>query len=165
MKTWGWLSLAAGLAVWECSCAASTQIIRRNERLIVSRMRSIANAEAAYASVNGGAFDTLACLQSPASCLPNYPEGSPSYLPGGVPSEQAAGYRGRFYPGERIHAARDAGISPSSVTAWAYAAVPSRRSGKRAFCVDSTGRVCTTTNRRAPKVLNTACPSTCLTVP
>jgi hypothetical protein len=77
----------------EAACAANSQVVRRNEAMILSRMRSLAAAEAAYQSVNGGGYDTLQCLAQPASCLPNYPRDALSFLPDLAPSAEEAGYQ------------------------------------------------------------------------
>lgn len=149
-------------AAVEAACAANSQVVRTSEAMILSQLRSLAGAEAAYQSVNGGGYDTLQCLAQPASCIPNYPRDAPSFLPDLVPSAEQAGYRGRFHAGPRLPVLPSGVVSPSGMISWAYTAVPrSRRSGWRAFCIDCTGRICTTGNRHEPEVVKGVCSPSC----
>ncbi len=163
MRQWSTLPVIIGCTM-EAACAANSEVVRKHEELILARMRSLAVAEAAYQSVNSGGYDTLECLGAPASCVPNYPPSAGSFLPKLAPSAREAGYKERFHAGPRVPALQHV-ASASSMTCWAYTAVPqTRRSGTRAFCIDCTGRICTTGNHHAPTVVDGTCASTCTAV-
>ena len=51
-----------------------------NESAAIGDCRTVISAQHAYASANGGFFDSLECLAFPTSCIPNYPVNAPQFL-------------------------------------------------------------------------------------
>ena len=115
------------------------------ESLTIADLRVLASAQQAYAAQNCAFFDRLDCLAEPWRCLPSVREDGPIFLDPQVASlTERHGYRRRFYPGARPSVDPRAGCSPTSMLSYAYTAVPALpgRSGRRAFCADSTGALC-----------------------
>ena len=75
--------------------------------------------------------------------------------------EPRLGYSRAFHPGPKADPAAisRAGASPSSLRAFAFTATPVTPgvSGGRAFCGDSTGRMCMTKNGSPPPVKDGRC--------
>ena len=117
-----------------------------NEAAAVGDVRAVLSAQAAYHSANGGFYEgNLACLTAPQGCLPSYPTNAPMFLDSNLAAlNPKAGYNRSFRGG--TPPPLNGTISPTSVTAYKYDAVPSssNRSGIRGFGGDHSGRVCFT---------------------
>jgi hypothetical protein len=125
----------------------------RSEGAVIEDIRTVVSSQAAYGARNGGYPDgTLACLARPSSCMPGYQPGASGYLDEELASlAERKGYERFFHPGpppDRIPPAS----SPTSVTTWAYVAVPvdPGYTGVRGFCGDSNGDLCFTPDGTAP---------------
>jgi type IV pilus assembly protein PilA len=133
-----------------------------NESAAIGDIRAVMTAEAAFASVNGGFYDTPRCLGRPGECLPGY--SGPVFL-----DETLAGlgvkngYQRRFHAGPPAVGVAGA-RSPSSLQGFAYTAVPVAvgRTGQRAFCGDASGAVCMTAVGDEPEVIDGACAPSCV---
>jgi hypothetical protein len=129
----------------------------RNEAATIGDIRTIIAAEAAYQRRNSGAYDSLACLAAPASCIPGFAANGPAFLDRDLATrETRSGYSRMFHAGPGAHAE---GTSSTSVKTFAYVAVPAEpgRSGCRAFCGDSTATICYTPDGRMPSVTGGLC--------
>jgi type IV pilus assembly protein PilA len=136
--------------------------ISANESAAIGDVRSVISGEIAYQSANGGQFDKLECLASPNTCIPGYT--GPSFLDATLLAPHKTGYQRRFYPGPS--AAPRPGTSPSSVSSFAYVAVPMQpnQTGVRSFCGDATGRLCIVTGPAAIDASQGVCPASCPTM-
>jgi len=138
----------------------------RSESAVIGDIRTVLSAQAAYRAANGGFFDSrLDCLQSPAGCIPGYPDDGPRFLDGNLTSlEPRNGYQRSFVPGPAAEG-DPAVVSRSRTESYAYVAVPTDPgySGVRGFCGDSSGAVCFTTDGVAPRIRpdGTCDPVTC----
>lgn len=138
--------------------------VAANESMAIGDIRTVISAEFAYAGANGGFFDKLECLAAPTSCLPGYPTTGPQFLGAEIASASVkTGYQRTFHPGPSATPEPGAAVSPSSITSFAYVAVPAKpgETGIRGFCGDSTGRICFTSDRSAPRVVAGQCEETC----
>jgi len=131
--------------------------VSANEASTIGDIRTVISAEVTYASVNGEFYDTLECLAQPASCRPGAP--ATPFLTNMPPTK--SGYVRTFHPGPPAPPAALAtgSISPSSLQAYAFSAVPLTpgRTGVRAFCGDATGVICQTIDGSAPTVADGRC--------
>ena len=137
-------------------------IAARNARAVLGDLRTVIAAEMAYATSNGGFFDTPQCLARPATCLPAVAADAPAFLGAELASlAPKAGYKRSFHPGPQASAerVRAEGGSASSVTAFAYVAVPLKPGfgGAVSFCADSTGRTCVHEGVSEPPVKDGLC--------
>jgi hypothetical protein len=152
--------IALNLGVLGLAAIAIPSLLRAKlsalEATAVGDLRTMVAAQAAYSHYNGGFFESrLACLVEPATCLPDYPkDGRPLLDPVLASLAAKAGYRRAFYPGPAgaprtpVH-----GRSPApGVVGYAFTAIPEAYEGMRAFCADSTGRMCFTPDGREPGV-------------
>lgn len=111
----------------------------RTESSAIGTVRAILSAEMAYASMNGGYYDTFECLAS-GSCG------------GGIPSlgtfldrelaatKQRRGYRFEFHAGPSTESRQEQHRSRSATTRFAVVATPVNAGPqRRAFCGDDTG--------------------------
>lgn len=108
--------------------------VSANEAATIGDVRTMISAEAAYQSVSGGYYGPPRCLAAPTACLPAY--SGPTLLHPDLASATVKnGYRRTFHPGP--------GAS-DNLESFAYTAVPVEpgKTGNRAFCGDSSGRVC-----------------------
>ena len=133
--------------------------VSANESATIGDIRTVISGEAAYQSYNGGFYDNLECLGTPSSCIPNY--SGPTFLDpviaSGIPK---SGYRRSMHLGPPPESAPEGvSISPSSVTTYAYIAVPVNRgqTGVRGFCGDANGIICYTADGSEPDVEDGAC--------
>jgi len=133
-----------------------------NEKATIVDLRAILEAEVAYAQANADLYDTLDCLVAPVRCIPGYAGSPPSFLAPELTATQRMGYRRTFRPGPAPKH-RPAGTSPSSLTKFAVVAVPvlPNWTGRRAFCVDGSGRMCALDDAAVPAVVDGACAATC----
>jgi hypothetical protein len=127
----------------------------RSESATIGDIRTVISAQAAYESANGGLFDSrLACLETPAECIPGYPPDGPAFLGAELSSLRARnGYTRSFLPGAPADD-RSAASSATATRSFAYIAVPTElgHSGVRGFCGDSGGVLCFTPDGKAPGV-------------
>jgi hypothetical protein len=116
--------------------------ILENETAAIWDACRMALLEKAYSSANAGLYDTPECLGQPHTCIPGVREGSrrTPWAPLELRQSESvsAGYKRVFFPGPPPTAPR-AGMSRSSVTAFAYILTPMEpgASGRYSFCVDS----------------------------
>lgn len=146
---------------------ASHPRIPRNEALAIANIRTLISAEKMYAAANGGLFDTVQCLAAPRDCIPGYPVESSSFLEGYLVREERTynfgGYERTFFAGlpAELTDSQRAVVSPSSLTSFAYVAVPINPglTGVRSFCGDSTGRICFAEDGSVPRISDGLCPA------
>ena len=134
--------------------------VSANESAALGDVRSVLVAEVGYQSLNGGYYDTLECLAGPSRCVPGYP--GPVLLKGDVATTTPRnGYNRRFYSGPAPMPPPSKPVSPSSMTAFAYVAVPIQRgkTGVRSFCVDASGDIRTQADEAEPEIVDGACPA------
>jgi len=135
--------------------------ISANESAAIGDLRTVITAEAAYQSANGGYYDRLECVAQPATCIPAY--AGPSMLgPEIAHATVKNGYRRSFHAGAAV-SPRPASVSPTSMMSFAYVGVPAQKgtTGVRAFCGDSTARICVRRDGLMPEDLAGACPADC----
>lgn len=138
--------------------------VSANESVAIGDCRTVISAQHAYASANGGFFDSLECLALPVSCIPEYPVAGPNFLDEATAGASVKnGYLRTFYPGPPATPTDQSRVSPTSLTSFAYVAEPQEpgASGTRAFCGDSTGRVCATPSGQMSPVVDGVCPVDC----
>jgi hypothetical protein len=121
--------------------------IAANEAANLGDARSVVSAQTTYASQNGGAYaPRLECLVTPRSCLPSTND-SP-YLAASAAESPRSGYTRRM-------------VVPPGAATFVYVAVPTapQQTGRRSFCADHEGNVCSTDNPSAFDDLDgSACP-------
>jgi type II secretory pathway pseudopilin PulG len=135
-----------------------------NEASVVSDIRSILEAQTAYARANGGYFDALECLARPAECIPGYPADGAPFLAEMLPMVKS-GYEREFVPGtppDRSEVAFQ-NLSPSSMLSYVYLAHPVTAgvTGTRSFCADYTGRICVGLDGSPLPIVNGQCDPSC----
>jgi type IV pilus assembly protein PilA len=135
--------------------------IAANESAAKSDLRTVASAQAAYASQNGGYYDKLECLANPQKCVPGVASGFPM-IDGALASPvQRSGYTRELFLGPPPGGGDRSQISPSSATRFAYVAVPALpgRSGIVSFCIDDTGVLrADSKGERMPSIIDGRCP-------
>lgn len=180
----GWVRGGAGLVAagavlfvgWQAA-VVSVSLTYAVEPRLIGDLRTLVSAQAAYATVNFGFYDTLECLQAPSRCLPSYSTSAPVFLEPRRWSGTRGYFRRRFIPGAEVDPRElPAGASPTSVRTFAYIAVPAepggirgfiwRRAGLslegvRSFCADSTGRICVSDGSAEPRIVEGACAPEC----
>jgi hypothetical protein len=133
----------------------------------LGEIRTLLSAENAYASANGGYFDSPSCLAAPATCLPGVPGGIQAFLDRDMAEMGPhGGYSFRFCAGPAPVLQESRGkVSKGSMMAFAVVALPLEGSGQyKAFCGDSTGRVCARGDGIMPVVESGHCPEACETL-
>ena len=128
---------------------------RNPESAIIGDIRTVISGQDAYKSANGGYYGTPECLSRPSVCIPGYPEVAPTFLDSALASGQPqSGYERHFIAGPPAGKGR-----PSSMTSYAYVAVPIEpgKSGIRGFCGDSGETICSTSNGQMPQVKDGRC--------
>ncbi|HEY7509633.1 MAG TPA: hypothetical protein VIG50_05230 [Vicinamibacteria bacterium] len=136
--------------------------VRARERMALIAVSTVVQAGKAYAAVNGQLFDELRCFMAPAECIPNFPAEEAPFLDPTYPwLDTRLGYARKFHPGPKATPEQIARwrASPSSLTAFAFTVFPAvlGRSGGRAFCGDSSGRMCVRNDGREPLVRDGKC--------
>jgi hypothetical protein len=163
-----------GLAVFAYRGVVRTNRVfasREAARTVLSAMRDLRAAEEAYRSLNGGFYDRLECVATEKPCIPDYPMTAPIFVDPALAQPLDNGYRRIFHPGPPADPADldRAKVSPTSLKAYAYVAVPDdpRYHGAPAFCVDSSGRLCVTREGSTPVVVDAQCgpPPDCKDLP
>ena len=142
--------------------ALSPEDMRSRERNVLIAVSTVLHAQKTYAAANGGFFDEVRCLMRPTECRPDLAADTLPFLdPTYNWLEPRLGYARAFHPGPRPSAQeiQQAGASASSIKAFAYTATPVQPgvSGTRAFCGDSSGRLCFTPDGREPAVKDGRC--------
>jgi hypothetical protein len=136
-----------------------------NEVGVPGTIRTVISSEAAYANLNAGRYDTLECLHEPAKCLPAYPEKGPRFFLKSVfLTPVRHGYVFTFHEGPPA----PGGPSRSAIESFVYTAVPVEvgRTGRRAYCGDSRGVICSTPDGQTPRIVDGECATStpsCLT--
>jgi type IV pilus assembly protein PilA len=113
-----------------------------NESAAVGDVRAVISAQATYASLNGGFYDKLDCLAQPRGCLRGSSAPSAPLVDEQlVRASPRRGYEFALHVGPAAAQEDTAALSPSSVTRFAYVAVPLApgTTGQRAFCGDESG--------------------------
>ena len=136
--------------------------VRARERMALLSISTVLQAQKAYAAENGALFDEFRCLTAPRDCRPALPADAAPFLdPTYEWLEPKLGYARKFHPGPKATAEQvtRARASATSLTAFAFTATPIQagRTGGRAFCGDSTGRVCMRLDGREPTVKEGRC--------
>ena len=104
---------------------------------MISHIRAVLDAEAAYAVDNGGRFGDLECLIAPDGC--GRPKARP-YLERPIRSgEERYGYQWRFMPRRPMEP-----TPVGDIEGFAIVAEPSRRANRHGFAADQSGRICAT---------------------
>jgi hypothetical protein len=136
--------------------------VSANESRAIGDLRTVVSGEVTYASANMGYGDQLECLVQPTQCLPGYPATSPVFLDSSYLTSPRGGYEFRFVPGPPApaEAVQSGQASPTSVSGWAYVAVPITvgQTGVRSFCIDMSGVICYRPDGSAPDTSAGACP-------
>jgi prepilin-type N-terminal cleavage/methylation domain-containing protein len=123
--------------------------VSANEAATIGDMRTVISAQAAYQSSNSGFYDgNLTCLVQPGggACIPFYPTNAPTFLDSQIAAVTAkSGYNRSWLPGA-VPAPLPGSASPTSVSAYVYAAVPTSvgQTGVRGLGADFTGLICYT---------------------
>jgi hypothetical protein len=128
--------------------------IRSRERLALVSLSTVLLAQRTYAGMNGSFFDSMTCLMQPGECLPGQKDAAPLIDPGYHWLEPRLGYVMRFHPGPGAtpDEISKSGASPSSIKAYAVTLTPEHPglTGGRAFCGDSSGKMCFTDGAPPP---------------
>jgi len=134
-----------------------------NEAATLGFIRAVISTQARYRETTGGYAGRLECLWSPGKCFPGYAESPADFIPltevrqvPGRPQIYARGYEYLLAPGAPASASY---AGSSAVQSYALVAVPIEpgRTGVRAFCGESSGRICETRDGTPPKVENGEC--------
>ena len=126
-----------------------------HESATLGDVRTVISAQAAYAASNAARYGPMECLSKPSACIPGYQEIAPTFLDSKLASgHPKSGYNRTFLPGPAAQ-----GLSPSSMSSFAYVAVPiiPGESGIRAFCGDASGMICATKDGSMPLVRDGRC--------
>jgi hypothetical protein len=117
-------------------------------------LSTVLAAQKTYAALNHSLYDSMMCLTRPAQCIPGLADPTPVLDPSYQWLEPRLGYVMRFHPGPGVadQEIRSRRASPSSITSFAVTLTPQYpgRTGGRAFCGDSGGRMCSTEGAVAP---------------
>jgi len=152
-------------AIASLDAIAFEAAIRAREAAAVADLRTVLSAEAAYASVNGGLYDGPPCLVEPQRCRPKF-TGKP--LLEAATLQTRNGYKREFLPGTAASKAeiRKANASATGLKDFVLVAWPEvfGETGHRAFCADSSGRICSAEGATAP-VKNGRCTADCEPLP
>lgn len=142
--------------------ALSPDQMRHREMTVMATVSTVVFAEKQYAGANGSFFDEIACLTEPVKCIPGFdPNAAPFLDPTYAWLEPRLGYDRAFHPGPKADpaAVARAKASPTSLRAYAFTVTPVKAgvTGGRAFCADSTGRMCMTKDGSRPPVRDGRC--------
>jgi type IV pilus assembly protein PilA len=132
-----------------------------NESGAVGDVRTMISAQATYASSNGGYYDKIECLAKPQGCIPGSTAPSSALIDAPMASTPVRrGYDFTLHLGPAAPQENASAVSPSSVTSFAYVAVPVKagNTGQRAFCGDETGVVRVSPGGMAPTIIGGKCP-------
>lgn len=131
-----------------------------------AEVRTFVAAQQTYANVNGGFFDSMACLRNVAACIPGAPaQASDVVLDERFLQDVRSDHMFVLRLGPRP-AEPPAGVSPTSVSAFTYVALPMPAvAGASSVCGDHTGRVCRFDVTTVGPLTGDACPTACTPVP
>jgi type IV pilus assembly protein PilA len=122
--------------------------VSANEAGTIGDMRTVMSAQAAYQSSNSGFYDgTLTCLVQPgAGCIPFYPTNAPTFLDSQIAAVTPKSGYSRSWLAGAVPALLPFSASPTSVSAYVYAATPVSpgQTGVRGFGSDFSGLICFT---------------------
>jgi type IV pilus assembly protein PilA len=128
--------------------------VSANESAAIGDTRSVMSALHAYASANGGLFESaLTCLNQPfTGCVPNYPPNGPTFLDSNLANLLFKSGYDRDYTGAGVPVPIPPQSSPTSVMSYVYLSSPGSvgRTGVRGFGGDSSGVLCASQNGTAP---------------
>jgi type IV pilus assembly protein PilA len=124
--------------------------ITANEAAAIGDIRTVISAQVAYSTANGSFYERdLTCMTGApggAVCIPGYPATAPTFVDNTIAAlTTKSGYtRLTASTGPPPPAPVPLNISPSSVSSYAYGAVPVslNKSGVRGFAGDTAGTVC-----------------------
>jgi hypothetical protein len=166
----GWIvpllaSLVALLAVAE-EPKPDAETLRIRERAALLDVRTVLMAAREFASGNGGLFGEIHCLTTPESCRPDYPKDKAPLLdPTHDWLATRLGYVRKFHPGPAAdeEARLRASAAAGSLKSFAFTVAPKApgQTGGRAFCGDSTWKVCAVASGAAPTVKDGRCVAPC----
>jgi hypothetical protein len=142
------------------------EILRARERGALLDVRTVLMAAREFAGGNGGYFGELRCLTTPESCLPNYPKDKAPLLdPTHDWLATRLGYVRKFHPGPPAEeeARLRASAAEGSLKSFAFTVAPETpgQTGLRAFCGDSTWKVCAVASGAVPPVKDGRCMPPC----
>ena len=126
--------------------------IRIRERMALVSLSTMLQAQRSYAAMNYQLFDNMACLMQPSTCIPGLADAAPVLDPSYKWTEPRLGYVLRFHPGPAATPQAIQGkASPTSLSAFAVTLTPEVQTATgRAFCGDSTGRMCVSVGGASP---------------
>jgi hypothetical protein len=153
-------AIALGVVAWVVVFPPGHSDLRVHGNAIY-HVRTMISAQDAYAYSNGGFYDTPRCLESPADCIPGYPEDAPIFItPEVVGTEDA--YRRSFHSGPPAEAEGElrGRTSPSSLRSYAFVVAPTipGETADRAYCADSTGVIRFSEDGSMPEIQDGRCP-------
>jgi hypothetical protein len=142
------------------------EALRGRDRSALLDVRTVVMAGRAYAAANGSLFGTLSCYTHPETCLPDFPKDAAPFLDASHDwLAVRLGYARTFHSGppaseEEIQRAKAA---PGSLKSFAFTVAPVKpgETGLRAFCGDSTGRICVSRDGSEPRVKDGRCAQPC----
>jgi hypothetical protein len=136
--------------------------VSANESSALGDVRTMISGQVAYSMENQGYYDNADCLITPARCIPSYAGSTPNFLDPSLANPARRGYSFQLHTGPAPSPANP-GASPSSVTTYAYVAVPTvpMRTGIRAFCGDASGVICVFSDGNVPPIEGGMCPPGC----
>jgi hypothetical protein len=164
--------VASGMSVLALPVVAAIAIpsllrarVSANESAAIGDIRTVISAQARYASLNGGFYDSLDCLASPAGCLPGSAgTGLKIIEPALAQASVKQGYNRTLHLGPAVEPSQvRRPVSASSVVSFAYVAVPVRvgQTGVRSFCGDDRGLICYKLDGSEPPVVDGRCADPC----
>jgi hypothetical protein len=142
------------------------ETLRMRDRAALLDLRTVLVAAREFARGNGGYFGELRCLTAPESCRPDYPKDKAPLLdPTHDWLATRLGYVRKFHPGPLVDepTRAKAGAAAGSLKSFAFTVAPEAagQTGLRAFCGDSTGKVCAVASGEPPPVKDGLCPPPC----
>ena len=149
--TWGLISVDED-ATWAKLLAVRQEAeISNNEHRVSSSLQTFSSYAVAFESSNAGLPPSVTCLVRPQSCVPDSKDVA---LEEEWLQPERGGYRFTFHAGP---------TQGRWVKSFALTAIPINVgvTGRRAFCLDQTGRICAADDGKLAPVRGGACPSNC----
>jgi hypothetical protein len=142
--------------------AASADEIKSRERMVLLGISTVLMAEKMYAAANGSYYGEIKCLTRPSDCIPGHDPNAATFLdPTYDWLDTRLGYVRKFYAGPTVpeDLIKRQRAAPASFASFAFTATPAKPgvTGRRAFCADSTGKICFSPDGREPPVRNGRC--------
>ena len=121
------------------------------ETVAIGNLRVLASAETAYESAVGVGYGDPECLLEPRKCAPTLPADTVPFLIDKTLFSKAGNYVITFHPGPKS--------TENSFQTYAAVSVPRipGETGRRAFCIDSTGVLRVSKDGSQPPVTNGLC--------